>query len=603
MSKAPSPDFGEALEAFRGGDLDRARALAESGVKAQPSPNWHHLLGLVLCRLGDAAAGVPHLEEAAKTDPGNAGFQIMLARALIDAGRAAEVLAMPEPPPIASPAALAMWQARAEAADAVGDRSAATAAWTHIATASPNDWRALSNLGNALAAQGKWIEASEALEAALKLNPDEGAIRAAASAAFVEAGRKHQGKLQFDEAERAFRRAYELDPANPATVHLLGVALERMNRLDEVESLVADAAAAAVPDDRLNYLRAMLARRRGDLESAHAVLLASDPQDEPIRRHALHAKIADALGNSDEAFDAAVAMNRAAFEQAVPAKGRAEWKRKAGEYRADLHALARMITPEWAAQVPRLEEPAGKRLSFLLGFPRSGTTLLDTFLMGHPDVAVLEEKQLVGRAADVVGGSMGLEKASSSLLRKARTAYFAALKEHALGDFTGLVVDKFPLDMAAAPVIEAVFPRSPLIFAQRHPCDVVLSGFMQPIGVVNFSSIEDAADYYDAMMSIWTAAREAMDLKVHTIVYEDLVQDPEAVLRPLLAFLGLDWDDRLLDHRRTAKARGTIETPTYDQVTEPITTKASGRWKRYRKQLGPALPVLLPWAKRLGYRD
>jgi len=253
--------------------------------------------------------------------------------------------------------------------------------------------------------------------------------------------------------------------------------------------------------------------------------------------------------------------------------------------------------------VPRLEKPVGKRLSFLLGFPRSGTTLLDTFLMGHPEVAVLEEKQLVGRAADVVGGSAGLERASQQTLTKARNAYFASLGEHGLGNFAGLVVDKFPLDMAAAPVIEAVFPRAPMIFAQRHPCDVVLSGFMQPIGVVNFSSIEDAADYYDAMMSIWTAARAAMGLNVHTVVYEELVQDPEAVLRPLLAFLDLEWDDRLLDHRRTAKERGTIETPTYDQVTEPISTKASGRWKRYREQLEPALPVLLPWAERLGYQD
>jgi hypothetical protein len=142
-----------------------------------------------------------------------------------------------------------------------------------------------------------------------------------------------------------------------------------------------------------------------------------------------------------------------------------------------------------------------------------------------------------------------------------------------------------------------------MIFAQRHPCDVVLSGFMQPIGIVNFSNIAAAADYYDAMMSIWTAARETMALNVHTVVYEDLVADPEATLRPLVTFLDLDWDDRLLDHRRTAKSRGTIVTPSYDQVTEAVTTRPVGRWKRYRKQLEPVLPILLPWAERLGYSD
>ncbi|MFP5330471.1 MAG: sulfotransferase family protein, partial [Alphaproteobacteria bacterium] len=193
--------------------------------------------------------------------------------------------------------------------------------------------------------------------------------------------------------------------------------------------------------------------------------------------------------------------------------------------------------------------------------------------------------------------------ASSARLRRARRTYFDMLGEYVPGGFSGLVVDKFPLDMAAAPVIETLFPRAPIIFAQRHPCDVVLSGFMQPIGIMNFSDIEAAADYYDAMMNIWTAAREAMDLNVHTVVYEDLVHDPEPVLRPLVDFLGLEWDEGILEHRETARKRGTIATPSYDQVTEPVSTRAVGRWKRYREQLEPVLPILLPWAEKLGYRD
>jgi len=150
---------------------------------------------------------------------------------------------------------------------------------------------------------------------------------------------------------------------------------------------------------------------------------------------------------------------------------------------------------------------------------------------------------------------------------------------------------------------QAGFPGAPMLFAQRHPCDVVLSGFMQPIGVVNFSNIEAAADYYDAMMSIWTAARETLGLNVHTVVYEELVQDTEPVLRAMLEFLGLEWDERFLDHRSTAKARGTIVTPSYDQVTEPISTRPVGRWKRYEEEMAPALPILMPWAERLGYAN
>jgi hypothetical protein len=203
----------------------------------------------------------------------------------------------------------------------------------------------------------------------------------------------------------------------------------------------------------------------------------------------------------------------------------------------------------------------------------------------------------------VAGPIAALPTVSMETLKEARAIYFDRLAEHVGPDFAGLAIDKFPLDMASAPLIQAMFPGAPIVFVQRHPCDVVLSGFMQSFGLVNFSGIADAADYYDALMRIWTASRETMGLSVHDVVYEELVSDPEAVLRPLIAFLGLDWDARILDHRRTARERGTIQTPSYDQVTEPVTTSASGRWKRYRKQLEPILPILLPWAEQLGYRD
>jgi tetratricopeptide (TPR) repeat protein len=603
MSKHAAPSFEEALGAFQRGDLDKSRVMAEDALSAAPAANWHHLLGLVHCRLGDPSAGVEHLRAAAKADPANIGFKVMLVRALVDAGQPAEAVAMPDPPPITSGASLALWQARAEAAEAAADHQAAALAWSQVAAAAPRDWKAWSNLGNAFAALRRWREASDALQEAIDINPAEQGIRGNLVAALLQLGRGLQFQVEFDDAEAAFRRAYEIAPTLREVVFQLGIALERANRLDELVSLLDDAAGAGLGKDELAYLWAVLARREKRLEDARELLLKADPAEEPVRWYALRAKILDELGDTGAAFEAASEMNRAAIAESVDPRERETWQRKSDNYRAELHELARMITADWAARVPRLAEPASKKVSFLLGFPRSGTTLLDTFLMGHPEVEVLEEKQLVGRAAGVIGGSMNLAGASMKRLRKARETYSGLLRDLVPPEFDGLVVDKFPLDMAAAPVIEAVFPRAPMIFAQRHPCDVVLSGFMQPIGIVNFSNIESAADYYDAMMSIWTAAREAMDLNVHTVVYENLVADPEGTLRPLLDFLGLEWNDRLLDHRRTAKSRGTIVTPSYDQVTEPVNTRAVGRWKRYAEQLEPALPILLPWAERLGYRD
>lgn len=658
-----SIEFNEALTAFRSGDLTRARSLAEAQVAEAPLPQWLHLLGLVHCRLGDAEAGIRFLEQAVDVEPGNDAFRLMLARALVDSGRATEVLAWPEPPPISSPMSLDLWRARGEAADAAGNPEAAAAIWRRVTVGASRDWRAWSNLGNALAAQGLWGDAGDALARAAELNPAELTIQRNAGSAFAQANRlkealrhlavveaaepgdaanhllmahalaglqRHDEAIdqfeaarrlgdgtaatelglglsliargRFAEAEIALARAYELKPADREIVHQYGITLDRNNKPEALEKLLDDALTNGLDKNELSYLWAVSERRHSRLEEAHELLLRSEPdKDDAVAWYQLRARIADALGNAGEAFEAAAAMNRTARDAAIPPEMRDEWRQKTIDYRREQHEFARTITPQWASRVPLLTEPSPRRVAFLVGFPRSGTTLLDTFLMGHPQIEVLEEVQFVSKAApdfDI----KDLPTVSGDFLRNARASYLASIAE-SLGDFSGLVVDKFPLDMGAAPLIQAMFPGAPIIFAQRHPCDVVLSGFMQKFGMVNFGALEDVADYYDSMMSTWMAARDAMKLNTHTAIYEELIDDPGAMLKPLIRFLGLEWDERVLEHQRTARERGHIATPSYDQVTEPLNKRASGRWKRYREQMEPVLPVLLSWAERLGYSE
>ena len=658
-----SAEFDKAIEAFRSGDLERARVLAEAQLTQGQSANAEHLLGLIHCRLGDTATGVDHLSRAAEAEPQNLDFRIMLMRALTDSNRADEVLKMPEPPPIHSAAELELWRARGEAADARNDDEARATAWTRVTSAAPRDWKAWANLGNTLAAQERWPEAAEALSKAATLNPRElviqrnagsaalhagdfeqaisyldtvarasptdSEIRVLLAHAFLEAGRHDEAinsfetarklsgptvatelgigrslvaKLRFAEAESVLKRAYEIDPADGLVVRQYGVVLERNNQLDALGALLDKAIEGGIAAENLNYLSAVIARRQGRLDDAHKLLLRADPEENPVGWYRLRTRIADALGNSAEAFEAATTMNQKGLEEAMGSMSAEDWQRNAASYRQEQHQLARAITPEWASRVPLLTEPAPRKLAFLVGFPRSGTTLMDTFLMGHPEVMVLEEEQLVGKA------SLGIKvkdlpETGLDFVKKARASYLRSLSEHVPDNFDGIIVDKFPLDMAAAPLIQAMFPNAPIIFAQRHPCDVVLSGFMQSFGVVNFANIKDTADYYDAMMSIWVASRDSMKLNTKTIVYEELIENPERVLKPVIRFLGLEWDERVLDHQRTAKQRGTIATPSYDQVTEPISKSARGRWKRYREQMEPGLSILLAWAERLGYRD
>jgi predicted Zn-dependent protease len=654
MTAPPQSDFNEALERFNSGDLSLARDAAERGLAAGDDPRLHHLLGLIECRSGNPAGGVEWLRKASDAQPENVGFRVMLARALTDSGSPSEALEVAVPPPGTSPAELALWHTRAEAADAAGADEVSAEAWARFSSARPDDWRALGNYGESLARLGRWREAIDVLRRAVALNPGDRRLRDNLVSALTEGG-------LHDEAVDELVRRVEADPDNVATrlilarlladsardedamVHLeaaarvslgqpafanrvsgliriaigpgaqtagdlsdddlaavrdLALLLERSNRLEALRRLLDDAKTLGIPESILAYSAAAIAQRDGKPEEAKRLLELERPQARRGRWHRLMAKAEDSLGNPRAAMAAAEAMNRSErdFDQ---------WVARGAEYRRGVRALADSITPQWAASLRPLEPGPRASPAFLVGFPRSGTTLLDTFLMGHPDVLVLEEEHMMAEAERVLGDTADLPHRSSAELGRARESYFAELDRHVGREFAGLVVDKLPLNMLAVAKIHCLFPDARILFAQRHPCDVVLSGFMESFtlneAMACFLRIDTAADLYDAAMEVFTRSREALPLTIHDLVYEQLVEDPGSALRPVIEFLGLDWHPELLDHQRTARGRGVINTPSYDQVSRPLNILPSGRWKRYEEDLEPVLPILLKWAGRLGY--
>lgn len=651
-----SARLAEALAAFRRGELDRARALAQAQIDAEQGPaEVAHLLGLIECREGRLERGVAHLRSAVDAQPGNPAFRVMLARALTDAGRPGEALDVAPAPEGTSPPELALWHARAEAAQALGDHGAAAEAWQVLCTARPDDWRFWANYGEALAGLERWEETANALRRAWTINPaelpiqqnfataltragfyaeaadqlramlnsgsDDAGSRLILARLLADLGRPEESMAELDKAARLAvgegasgggadlirialpARTASAGPPSSAEMRALrelALLLERTNRMDALRSLLDDADALGIRRDQLGYPAAASVLRDGDATEARRLLELESAESDPVRWHRLMAKIRDALGDTEGAFEAASAMNRSVQEFG-------EWVGKGAEYRRRIRGLAATVTSPWVKKLRPLELAERRSPAFLVGFPRSGTTLLDTFLMGHPGAEVLEEFHMLGAAETVLGNVATLPDRTPTQLEQARRAYFAELDRHVDPGFAGLVVDKLPLNMLGMPVIYSLFPDARIIFAQRHPCDCVLSGFMQSFtlndAMACFLTIDGSAELYDAAMSLFSASRDALPLAVHTIVYEQLVADPEAALRPLIEFLGLEWQPQLLDHRATAKARGAIITPSYDQVVEPLSKAPSGRWRRYERQLEPVLPILLPWAEKLGYRD
>jgi tetratricopeptide (TPR) repeat protein len=641
-----------AVAAFERGDLDRARQLAEEQfAKGAQVPMLHHLMGLIECRAGRMEAGVQWLQRAARADPDNVGFQVILVRALVDSDRAAEALALVPPPRGRTPAELGLWQARAEAAHKAGDAEASFQAWLVIASTVRSDWRAWCETAEAAARLERWADAADALERAAALNPHDAAIprnlgaalsnigrseeaiaalrRAAAlepdyvhgrliyAQALIDAGRKREAAIEAEEAARVSLRRMlangeqpaaggakssgkpiNISPDRVAEVRELGYLLDRLNHVDDLRELLAAAQNAGIAPETLSSLWASVPYREGRLKEAQHLLLRGRAHFRDEHWDRLMTKAADALGDSDQAFAAAEAMNRS-----VPHYD--GWKQRAAAYRANIRLTADVVTLDWVSRMqPLTPDDALPNVAFVVGFPRSGTTLLETFLLGHPQTQVVEEGRMLEEATRVVSEARDLDWPLDVLMH-ARKTYVDELCRNVPADFGGLVIDRHPLNMLRLPVIHALFPRAKVIFTQRHPCDVVLSAYMQSFrlnpAMASFLDLADAADFYDAAMTMWTRSRDAIPQEIHSVVYERLTADPAAELKPAVAFLGLDWRDGLLDHQTTAKTRGLITTASYDQVVQPLSRAPAGRWRRYRKQLEPVLPILLPWADRLGY--
>jgi tetratricopeptide (TPR) repeat protein len=474
-----------------------------------------------------------------------------------------------------------IWNNLGNARRAAGDLEGAVAALSKAAALRPEELGVHFNFASALVEAGRGDEAAQAMLAAAETLPDE-------APGLLDLARALSALVRYDEAESLYRRA----SSHEASWIERGQMLERGNRLGRLPELVAEAAAKGFD---LPYLAALELDRQGRAHEALEAALAIPADQVPARRLALIGRLADKAGDGARAFAAYAEMNRLA-ETASPG-ARAE----AAAYRAHVAALAEMMTPEYAARWRTVAPGARAAPVFLVGFPRSGTTLLDTLLMGHPALNVIEEVPLLERAAAALGDFARLPTLGEAETERLRDLYFEAL-----GPADGrIVVDKLPLNLLGAPLIHRLFPGSKLIFAARHPCDVVLSCFMQPFdlnpAMANFLDLQDSARLYALALTFWERARAILPLDVHMLRYEDLVEDKEGEMRRLLAFLGLAWDDRVLDNQATAIERGPIKTPSYAQVAQPIYTRASGRWERYRAQLAPVLPILAPWAEKLGY--
>ncbi|MBX3699217.1 MAG: sulfotransferase [Dokdonella sp.] len=391
-------------------------------------------------------------------------------------------------------------------------------------------------------------------------------------------------------------------------------ALERLNRVEDAATLaqqLGDPARIADKQSRMEALHALakISSRAKDFAGSRQYYEAALAFEVPPRyRQSLYlglARVCDQMGDEEATM--------AALEQAHAdelARHTAEdLERVAGT------GLIALLDPRFEESGPVLDEADGAPTElespvFVVGFPRSGTTLLEQMLSAHPAFASADEQPMVQRVIEKVrewnvAYPAGLARLTAAQCDQLRDLYRAEASRTVALPAGVRLVDKHPLNFLALPMIRRIFPNAPVIFCVRHACDSILSSYMQnfrdPRLAAECASPARLADLYVRLTRRWKHDSERRPERILISRHEELVADPETQLRRIGDLLGVEEIAPMLKFSEHAQARGFIGTPSYAQVVQGLNAEAVGRWQRYRAYLEPALPTLAPVLDYWGY--
>lgn len=424
---------------------------------------------------------------------------------------------------------------------------------------------------------------------------------------------KHERRI--DDAIDAYTHALEIDPTNSKVCCNLGQIYEQSSRLDDARQYTELALKHAPNDTESQYLAAQLDLRDKNYQVAEERLGDLLNSDMPSQHRAMVMKelgrVLDRVGNYSEAFHRLKEANRLFESQYVAHKD------ESGpvEYRSELKAYRNIFTRELAA----LWQDEGtfddnRKIVFLVGFPRSGTTLTEQIIESHPGFIATHEipvlprltrdiSVLIGRPFSYPQDMCSLTHDEVNLLRN---AYFEHMEKNlnSVIDKDKFLLDKLPLNIVHLGFISRVFPEARILLALRDPRDVCLSCFTQTFSynqaMRQFLDIDDTVRFYATVMGLWLHYKKVLNINVLETRYEDIVADLEVAAKRIFEFIGVEWHEEALNFYNTAKNRHVF-TPSYQSVTQPVYKSAIDKWKNYESELATAIPVLAPYITAFNY--
>lgn len=385
---------------------------------------------------------------------------------------------------------------------------------------------------------------------------------------------------------------------------------ERLNRLAEAEALLGSIAQGGLPEEarrEVAHVRAILAMRKGDAATARSLLEQSGPMhDKDFGHYYELAKVYDKLGDTEQALRALRSAHALQVEELKLSS-----PRKFEPGALPLPAATLHVSAEDYRRWPELLAPDSRSSPvFIVGFPRSGTTLLEQMLDAHPALQSMDENPFFDRLADTLRRHDERILDDLSVLRQLdcdelRKRYLVMACEKVPRRWDAQLVDKNPFNMLWLPMIYRLFPKAKFIVALRHPCDVVLSCYMQNfrssiLGAASETLERLAAAYVQAMRG-WLHHVDVFKPQVLLSRYEDLVADFPQQTRRIADFLELEDASPMMKFDQRAREKGYIATPSYTQVIEPVNTKGVNRWLRYHREFERVLPILEPMLEHWGY--
>ena len=385
-----------------------------------------------------------------------------------------------------------------------------------------------------------------------------------------------------------FAEAVRIEPSNTAFRYNLAAAMSFVGQQAEAERELEALIALAPADARAHHLLAGLRRQRPDgnhvdrLSAARAA--ARLPRDRLLLGYAL-AKELDDLGERHAAF-------------AVLAEANAEHRATLPYRFADDAAIFDAVEAAWPAiAAAQTAPPPADAPIFVIGMPRTGTTLVDRILSSHPDVESAGELQAMPLAVKVAAATGGRAVLDADTIRAAATAdpaaigrdYLARARSHLAGARPRFI-DKFPGNFLYVGLIARALPEARIVCLRRNPLDTVLANFRNLFATgsryydYSYDLIDIAAYYlrFDRLMTLW---REVLPGRVLELGYETLVDNQEEETRRLLAHCGLGWSDACLDFHANA---APVSTPSAAQVRRPLYRDAVDRWRTHAEALEPA---------------